>query len=118
MRIAVRVEAQRRAREEVKAQIRREGRVKLSEVPSREITMMAEAAVIADAAFRAKLIAEAKRVVEQWRVEGFFGKGKAGDARTSFERNSCTEWSCGMIKGYARVSALCSTSGAEGHRGR
>ena len=37
MRIAVRVEAQRRAREEVKAQIRREGRVKLSEVPAREM---------------------------------------------------------------------------------
>jgi hypothetical protein len=31
MRIAVRVEAQRRAKEEVKARLRREGRVKLSE---------------------------------------------------------------------------------------
>jgi hypothetical protein len=66
MRLAVRVEAMRRAREEVKAQIRREGRVKLSQVPSREITAMAEALVIADAAFRAKLIAEAKAVVERW----------------------------------------------------
>ena len=48
MRIAVRVEAQRRAREEVKAQIRRGGRVKLSEVPAREITAMAEARLIED----------------------------------------------------------------------
>ena len=43
MRIAVRVEAQRRAREEVKARLRCEGRVKLSDVPAREITAMAEA---------------------------------------------------------------------------
>ena len=74
MRVAVRVEAQRRAREEVKGKIRREGRIKLGEVPSREITAVAEALVIADAEYRGKLIAEAKRVVEQWRVEGFFGK--------------------------------------------
>jgi DNA invertase Pin-like site-specific DNA recombinase len=39
---AVRVLAQQRAREEVKARLRREGRVKLSSVPSREITAMAE----------------------------------------------------------------------------
>ena len=56
---AVRVLAQQRAREEVKAAIRREGRVKLSAVPARDITGMAEALVIADAAFRAKIIAEA-----------------------------------------------------------
>ena len=66
MRIAVRVEAQRRAREEVKAQIRRGGRVKLSEVPAREITAMAEARLIEDEEYRAKLIAEAKAVVERW----------------------------------------------------
>ena len=66
MRIAVRVEAQRRAREEVKAQIRRGGRVKLSEVPAREITAMAEARLIEDVEYRAKLIAEAKAVVERW----------------------------------------------------
>ena len=66
MRIAVRVEAQRRAREEVKARLRREGRVKLCDVPARDITAMAEALVIADGVFRAKLIAEAKAVVERW----------------------------------------------------
>ena len=62
MRIAVRVEAQRRAREEVKARLRREGRVKLCDVPARDITAMAEALVIADAVFRAKLIAEGIRL--------------------------------------------------------
>ena len=66
MRIAVRVEAQRRAREEVKAHIRREGRVKLSEVPGREITAQAEARLLEDVEYRAKLIAEAKAVVERW----------------------------------------------------
>ena len=48
MRIAVRVEAQRRAREEVKAKIRREGRVKLASVPSREITAQADARHLED----------------------------------------------------------------------
>jgi hypothetical protein len=47
MRIAVRVEAMRRARTEVKAAIQREGRIKLSAVPAREITAMAEAYVLA-----------------------------------------------------------------------
>jgi hypothetical protein len=70
MRMAVRVEAMRRAREEVKAQIRREGRIKRSQVPAREITAVAEAYVLA----HRELIAEARAKVEQWRVEGFFGK--------------------------------------------
>lgn len=35
---------------------------------------MAEAAFIADAEYRARLIADSKRAVEQWRVEGHFGK--------------------------------------------
>ena len=47
MRIAVRVEAMRQARTEVKAAIQREGRIKLSAVPAREITAMAEAYVLA-----------------------------------------------------------------------
>jgi hypothetical protein len=64
MHLAVRVLCQRRAQEEVKARLRREGRVKLCTVPHREIVAMAEAAVMADAE-RAKLIADAKRVVEQ-----------------------------------------------------
>jgi hypothetical protein len=74
MRLAVRVLCQHRAQEEVKARLRREGRVKLSTVPHREIVAMAEAAVMADAKYRAELIAKAKRVVEQWRAEGSFGK--------------------------------------------
>ena len=69
MRLAVRVEAMRWAREEVKAQIRREGRIKLCSVPPREITAMAEAYVLA----HRELIAEARARVEQWRL-GFFGK--------------------------------------------
>jgi hypothetical protein len=65
MRMAVRVEAMRRAREEVKAQIRREDRIKLCSVPSREITAMAEAYVLA----HRELIAEARARVEQWAAE-------------------------------------------------
>jgi hypothetical protein len=105
MRIAVRVEAQRRAREEVKAQIRREGRVKLSEVPAREITAMAEARLLEDVEYRAKLIAEAKAVVERWQWGPRGGQfAKACGARRSIERMSCTEWSGEMIVGYSRVS--------------
>jgi hypothetical protein len=63
---AVRVLCERRAQEEIKDQIRREGRVKLRSVPRREIIAMARAAILKDAAYRAKLIAEAKRMVEQW----------------------------------------------------
>ena len=68
--LATKVEAMRRAREEVKAQIRREGRIKLCSVPPREITSMAEAYILA----HRELIVEARARVEQWRVEGFFGK--------------------------------------------
>jgi hypothetical protein len=66
---AVRVEAMRRAREEVKAAIRREGRIKLCSVPSREITAMAED-YIRD---HREIIAEARARVEQWAAEGMFG---------------------------------------------
>ena len=38
---------------------------------------MARAAILEDAAYRARLIAEAKRVVEEWTAEGFFGKQAA-----------------------------------------
>jgi hypothetical protein len=69
MRIAVRVEALRRARAEVKAAIQREGRIKLSAVPAREITAMAEAYVLS----HREIIAEARARVEQWHAEGVFG---------------------------------------------
>jgi hypothetical protein len=66
MRIATRVEALRRARAEVKAAIQREGRIKLSSLPARDITAMAETRLVEDAAFRSRLITEAKAVVERW----------------------------------------------------
>src|SRR5258708_1543167 len=37
-------------------------------------------------------------------LESYEQRGKACGARASSERNSCTERSCAMIKGYARVS--------------
>jgi hypothetical protein len=64
---------------------RREGRVKLRSVPRREIIAMARAKVVEDAAYRARLIAEAKRVVEEWTAEGFFGQRAA---QRQLERNS------------------------------
>ena len=63
---AVRVLAQQAAIKEVKAAIQREGRIKLSAVPHRKIVSMAEARVLADAQYREKIIADAKRTVEQW----------------------------------------------------
>ena len=52
----------------------REGKIKVSAVPAREITAQAEAWLLEDAEYRAELIADARARVEQWRVEGFFGK--------------------------------------------
>ena len=84
----------------MKAQIRREGRVKLSEVAAREIAAMAEARLLEDVEYRAKLIAEAKAVVERWQWGPRGGQfAKACGARRSIERMSCTEWSGEMIVG-------------------
>ena len=63
----IRVLATQAAIREVKAQIRREGRVKLSSMPARDITALAEARLIEDAAFRAECVACAKRICEGWR---------------------------------------------------
>ena len=82
---AVRVLCERRAQEEIKDQIRRQGKVKLSRVPQREISAMARARVMADADYRARLIAEARPIVDQWTAEGFFGKRAA---QRQLERNS------------------------------
>ena len=76
-RMATKVEAMRRAREEVKAQIRRESRIKVCQVPPREITSMAEAYVLA----HREIIVEARARVERWRIEGFFGKQAALSVR-------------------------------------
>jgi hypothetical protein len=63
---AVQVLAMHAAKQEVKDAIRREGKVKLLRVPARDITAMAKARLFEDAEYRAKLIADAKRMVEQW----------------------------------------------------
>jgi hypothetical protein len=83
--IAVRVLCERHAREEIKDQIRRQGKVKLSRVPRGEITAMAKARLFEDGEYRARLIAEARPIVDQWTAEGFFGKRAA---QRQLERNS------------------------------
>lgn len=82
---AVRVLAMHAAKHEVKEAIRREGKVKLSRVPQREIIAMARARLFEDGEYRAKLIAEARPIVDQWTAEGFFGKRAA---QRTLERNS------------------------------
>jgi hypothetical protein len=82
---AVRVLVMYAAKREVKEAIRREGKVKLSRVPQREITAMARDRLFEDADYRAKLIAEARPIVDQWTAEGFFGKRAA---QRQLERNS------------------------------
>jgi hypothetical protein len=74
MRCAVGVLCERQAQLELKDQIRREGKIKVSSIPRREIVARARARLIADPAYLARLMAEARQVVEEWRVEGFFGK--------------------------------------------
>jgi hypothetical protein len=74
---AVRVLCERRAQEEIKDTIRRQGKIKLSKVPRREIIAMARARLFEDADYRAKLIAEARPIVDQWTAEGFFGRRAA-----------------------------------------
>jgi hypothetical protein len=74
---AVAVLVQRAAVATTKRKIQAEGRRKLSEVPVREIVAMAETRIVADAAYRARLIAEARPIVDQWTAEGVFGKRAA-----------------------------------------
>jgi hypothetical protein len=81
---AVRVLAMHTAKREVKEAIRREGKVKLSRVPQHEIIAMAKARLFEDGEYRAKLIAEARPIVDQWTAEGFFGKRAA---QRTLERN-------------------------------
>ena len=64
---AVRVLAQQSAMREIREQIRREGRVKLSKVPLHHIQRLARARLEEDAAYRAELVAEAKAIVDSWR---------------------------------------------------
>jgi hypothetical protein len=65
MQLATRVEALRRARAEVKAAIQREGRIKLSAVPAREITAQAEAYILA----HREIVVEARAKAAGWAAE-------------------------------------------------
>jgi hypothetical protein len=78
---AVRVLCEWQAQEEIKERIRKQGKIKLSKVPRSQLVRMARTALMEDAAYRARLIVDAKRMVEQWRVEGFFGKQAALSVR-------------------------------------
>ena len=63
---AIRVLATQAAIKEVKAAIQRQGKIKLSTVPHRDIVSMAEARLLQDVAFRAECVAYAKRIREGW----------------------------------------------------
>jgi hypothetical protein len=73
---AVAVLVRRSAVEATKQRLAARG-IKRGSVAMREIVAMAEARIVADVAWRAKLIAEARAVVDQWTAEGFFGKRAA-----------------------------------------
>ena len=88
--IAVQVLCERRACEEIKDQIRRQGKVKLRSVPHREIIAMARARLFEDAEYRSRLIEEAKLIVEEWRVEGFFGKRAALAPKEPEDKEKCS----------------------------
>jgi hypothetical protein len=66
---AVMVLAKQRAIKEVKRELQAQGRRKVSQVLMREIVAMAEDYLTR----HRELIAEAKKVVEQWHAEGMFG---------------------------------------------
>ena len=55
----------------------------------------------------AQLVIQANAMIGPWLVEQAKRQTcnpQSCDARASVQRNSCTEWSCEVIKGYARVS--------------
>jgi hypothetical protein len=69
-RIALAVEVRRRAENAVRQEIRSQGLRKVSQVPVREIRIATQAYI----AEHPELIAGLKPVVEQWLMEGLFGK--------------------------------------------
>ena len=69
---AVMVLARQRAIREAKRQLAARG-LKLAHFLHKEIVAMAEAQLLADAQYRAKVIAEAKATVAVWHAEGVFG---------------------------------------------
>ena len=86
---AVRVLAMYAAKREVKDRLRRQG-IKLSRVPHHHIERLARARLFEDAEYRARLIAEAKPIVDQWTAEGFFGKRAALSVRNVPELRTLT----------------------------
>ena len=107
---AVRVLVMYAAKREVKDRLRREGKVKLSRVPHREITTLAKARLFEDGEYRARLIAEARPIVDQWTAEGFFGKLAALSVRNVPELRilavdeghaQWTRWGRGMCEGWS-----------------
>jgi hypothetical protein len=69
---AVIVLARRRAIKEAKRQLAARG-LKPAHFAMREIVVMAKEIVLADAQYRAEVIAEAKAMVDRWHAEGVFG---------------------------------------------
>jgi hypothetical protein len=65
--------ARQQARAAVKLALQRQGRRKLSQIAHREIVAIAKEYL----AQHPELIAQARPIIEQWRVEGFFGKRAA-----------------------------------------
>jgi hypothetical protein len=87
---AVAVLVRRSAVEATKHQLAARG-IKRGSVPMRDLVAMAEARLVADVAWRAKLIAEARAVVDQWTAEGFFGKRAAQSVRKDRELRTLDE---------------------------
>ena len=73
---AVMVLARQRALKEAKRQLAARG-LKLANYSHREIVVMAEEIILADAQRRAEIIAEAKAIVAVWEAEGYFRPRRA-----------------------------------------
>jgi hypothetical protein len=73
---AVRVLARQAAIKEAKRQLAARG-LKPAHYLHREIVVMAEEMMLADAQRRAKIIAEAKAIVARWEAEGYFKPKRA-----------------------------------------
>ena len=61
-------------------------------MPHREIVALAEEIVLTDAQYREKIIAEARRIVEQWHAEGVYGPrgGPKSPTKACSTYNICT----------------------------
>jgi hypothetical protein len=86
---AVMVLARQRAIKEAKRQLAARG-LKLANYSHREIVAMAEEIILADAQYRAKIIAEAKAIVADWEAEGYF-RPRRRSVRKDRELRTLTE---------------------------